>query len=233
MSDQLPPRPDRETGEPRPPRAPVMSMGGWDAHRELDERRKPSPPQRGGPVLEWYRGTWRGGFVGAGGCAVVVGVFATVRGGGFDWVTDPWIWLIIGCVCLLAIWIGKGQRLAAGSDWLLVKSDWVDTYDLVEIEIVVDGWGYSLAVEDRAGRRVTISVSELQIDQRLWDLVYNGILHSAHSNDPKTNERARSWLHLPPYPPPTLEEREHKQRPRKTYAPRRSGPYRRHVGDDH
>src|SRR5437763_15582668 len=48
----LPPRPDPETGELRPPAAPVQHHG---TAAEKAPSRLPDPPERQGPVMEYYR----------------------------------------------------------------------------------------------------------------------------------------------------------------------------------
>jgi hypothetical protein len=64
----LPPMPDPETGLPRPPRAPGRGRPKDappkpDPDRVNDPARAPQPPPRQGPVLAWYRSSWRGAIV--------------------------------------------------------------------------------------------------------------------------------------------------------------------------
>ncbi len=65
--NDLPPKPDPQTGEPRPPHAPLEP--DWkrpeDKH-ENGESKVPQSPEREGPILEWFYPTLgRGGaFIG-------------------------------------------------------------------------------------------------------------------------------------------------------------------------
>lgn len=76
-------------------------------------------------------------------------------------------------------------------------SAWVDTYDLVAVRLLMPGCRWALRLTDSAGRTVLAPVGPLQANQRLWALVYNGILHSALAREMKTNGLACRDLHLP------------------------------------
>jgi hypothetical protein len=43
---------------------------------------------------------------------------------------------------------------------------------------------------------VSIKIINIQDNPDLWNLVYNGILHSVHHGGATANERARQRLHL-------------------------------------
>ncbi|RFU43300.1 hypothetical protein DZF91_01820 [Actinomadura logoneensis] len=71
------------------------------------------------------------------------------------------------------------REFAAGADWLRKGRIWVDVYNLVEVEIEPRKRNADfLVLKDRAGRSITVGVDDVQENARLWELVYNGILHS-------------------------------------------------------
>ncbi len=55
----------------------------------------------------------------------------------------------------------------------------------------------ALVLKDRHGRRFQCQLSTLQANPKLWDLVYNGMLHSACHRRVQSNARAREHLPLP------------------------------------
>ncbi|WP_344447696.1 hypothetical protein, partial [Kitasatospora nipponensis] len=92
---------------------------------------------------------------------------------------------------------------SAGADWLAVPDkDYVKTYELTKATVHVDGVAHVIQMVDSSGRSARPRVDDLQANHRLWDLVYNGILHSVHVGGAETNKRARDYLLLDH--PPTL-----------------------------
>ncbi|MGH3980728.1 MAG: hypothetical protein ACRDRZ_17305 [Pseudonocardiaceae bacterium] len=158
-------------------------------------------------MLEWYQGSWRE----ARQYYLVWTVFPVavlcVLSGGFGWIGQWWAWLFIAFPGPLLAWFARGEKISAGADWFARNSRWVDTYGLTEVRIVPGGIKRDLLLEDRDGRWVSISLLDIHIKPELWDLVYNGILHSAHTRDLKTNRATSRRLYLPPHPPPSRMER--------------------------
>jgi hypothetical protein len=123
-------------------------------------------------------------------------VVATVRAGGLDWVMTWWMWLIILVSVTLMYRALRGQSLSAGVDWLRVNGGWVRTYELVDIQAHRDPGFIALTLRDSGERRVRMKLYDLQQSREIWDLVYNGILHSVHVNGATTSSLARESLHL-------------------------------------
>lgn len=202
----LPPIPDRESGEPRPPQAPTIGIPGA-GDSETDERHRPKPPPGQGPVLEWYLGSWRQVRFVVIVWPLVMGTVLTAGAGAFWWVGEWWAWLFVILPVGLFGWYEKVRNMSAGADWLVMNRKWVRTYELVAVNVTPAGIKYDLELKDTEGRWMHASMPNLQSNPALWALVYNGILHSAHAREIKTNDRTRRWLHLPPHPPPTEAQR--------------------------
>ncbi|OLT48255.1 hypothetical protein BJF85_13665 [Saccharomonospora sp. CUA-673] len=74
---------------------------------------------------------------------------------------------------------------AAGADWFMVRRTrwgrtahrWVDLYELTRIDARFLGGGFHLDLTDKDGG-VSVTFPEVQADRRIWDLIYNGIVHS-------------------------------------------------------
>jgi hypothetical protein len=82
-------------------------------------------------------------------------------------------------------------------DWLRGRKQWVRTYELVKVRSYPSFSGGWIRLEDRDGRTLGLDHTTLQQDRRLWDLVYNGILHSVIAGGAETNGAAHLHLHLP------------------------------------
>lgn len=197
---QLPPKPDPETGRPRPPRAPVDNgSGGGSGSSEQDNRHKPTPPPGQGPTLEWFKASRRRSIAAGIGGSIVVLVGITLFGG-IGSLSIWWMWLIILIAGLL---IGSSIRVsscAAGAEWFAVGSNWVDLYNLSSIKVKAPTHYREIILKDRSDRQADFELMEIQENQDLWDLVYNGILHSVVEGGAETNKLGHSVLKLPNQP---------------------------------
>lgn len=124
---------------------------------------------------------------------VVGGLIAT--GGQVIFQGWPWIVPVVGAV--LIGWNVRGSYFAAGADWLQSRRNWVRLYEIVSIKYTTKPGGFSILLEDGQGSSVGGDLRELQSNPALWDLVYNGILHSVVSRDVKANFTAIRHLPLP------------------------------------
>jgi hypothetical protein len=196
MSIELPPKPDRQTGEPRPPEAPVEAWAKPEK-RQAPESAGVAAPGGMGPVLEGHRESLWGGVLTGATVSLVVAVLGSLVWQDISWVSTWWMWIIV------LIWIPvfafgrRGATLAAGADWLRQNDRWVKTYELTKIKLGKRAGGYSLELADRDGHVFSADLYELQRKPRLWDLVYNGLLHSAARNRPDLNRLAIDMLALP------------------------------------
>lgn len=124
---------------------------------------------------------------------VVGGLIAT--GGQVIFQGWPWIIPVVGAV--LIGWNVRGAYFAAGADWLQSRRHWVRVYELASIKYITKPGGFSVLLQDSQGGSAGGDLRDLQSNPALWDLVYNGILHSVASRDVKANLAARRHLPLP------------------------------------
>lgn len=136
------------------------------------------------------------GMAAVGTVVIAVGV-GFRQGFDFSWVGLWWVWIILAFWGLGFYGIFRKVGAAAGADWLKVGRIWVLLYELTEIKVRHRGMSMHLNLKDSGNRSLQVRVDELQEDRDLWDLVYNGLLHSAAVNGAKTNWAAHSLLEVP------------------------------------
>jgi hypothetical protein len=202
VTETLPPRPNPSTGEPRPPQAPRSTAFGELRRRSAKLARYPQAPEGRGPVLEWYHGAidsiWMSSLFVSAFCFVTV----TVGDFGFGWMGTWQLWaLVLAPAPLWAAWqifIAGRWGISAGADWLAVRGGYVDLYELTEIKIVASrgGLAWALKLADEKGTKLSINIRDLQANQALWNLTYNGIRCSVQRGSAKTNQRALDQLGL-------------------------------------
>jgi hypothetical protein len=112
------------------------------------------------------------------------------------------VWAYIGLASFGLAWSSRTGACTAGSDWVARNRRWVRTYELIEITYRAR-FGPRLRLQDSAGRTATIKIESLQGDREIWDLVYNGILHSVIAGGARTDRLLHLVLHLP-YPDPDI-----------------------------
>ncbi|OLT38727.1 hypothetical protein BJF85_08595 [Saccharomonospora sp. CUA-673] len=199
---QLPPMPDRHTGEPRPPAAPLVNENSTSEINEDSPREKaPRTPPGEAEALEWHYPS-RLGRVTAGLFVTAVGLAMYIFQGGFSWMGNIWLWLLLALPPFVFLLVGRRGKVSAGVDWVAyTDKKYVKTYRLKQVTVHIDGIAHMVQLVDDEGRSMRPQVSDLQANHRLWDLVYNGILHSVHVNGAETNKRAREYLQLdhPPH----------------------------------
>jgi len=192
---ELPARPDPRTGRPWPPHAP----GFHDARDpRRDQGQPPDPPPGQSPTLVWYRAS-RGNAVTTMAIGFVFVAIVFTVGLGLDWVTTWAIWPII-ILTFAGIYFSL-RACGAGIDWLARRKTWVKTYELVKVTCRTNHGDPELRLVDSDGRGVEVAISDLQGDRRIWDLTYNGILHSVIAGGAQTNGQLHMMLRLP-YPGP-------------------------------
>jgi hypothetical protein len=206
----LPPQPDPQTGQPRPPHAPALHTNRTppelDRDRETTLSRKPKPPPEQGPVLAWYRASWYGTVRSGVGSFVLLLIGLTVlgwiKGIGFHIFGFWFIWVI---AVLAALGVAASTRkdwCAAGADWVMHQKAWVRTYELVEIKTRGISNTIYVYLTDKDGRKIDASIDILQSDRLVWDLLYNGMRHSvAKGAALKGTARSALGLHSPTNPP--------------------------------
>jgi hypothetical protein len=155
-----------------------------------------NPPPDNGPALEWFadaKSTMWGSAVFA---LIILLAFLTLRWGGLGWMQIWWLWLIVLAGASLFLLRRKNLRMTAGADWLLMHGVCLNTYRLREIRVTTGVGTYHLVLIDTEGETIDTQVHYLQKNRKLWDLVYNGILHSIVYNSADVNRRAVEHLQL-------------------------------------
>ncbi len=193
----LPPIPDPATGEPRPPRAPRIQRGTEFTSRDRPPRNPPPPPECG-PRLEWIQPTVRTQYTSAALTAGILAAFGTAKEGGFDWIREWWAWGLLVLFPWMMFRATKNHWTAAGAIWVQWRSSWVDTYHLTRIRFSADGTNQVLRLKDAHGNEIhSFKISQIQGNPDLWDLVYNGILHSVASGNCDIDAKTRRILQIP------------------------------------
>ncbi len=205
----LPPLPDAVNGEPRPPRAPRIHHVTEYTPADRHPRKPPKTPEHLGPVLEWLQPTVRDRYIGAFLIAAILVVYLTVINGDFRWIHWWIMWVIIPGSSLL-LFFGKGNHWTAAAPPGSNGTTAVDTYHLTRIRFSADGPSRVLRLKDAHGNKIqSFKISEIQRNPDLWDLVYNGILHSVASGNCDIDAKTRHILKIPYElgPRPTRSER--------------------------
>lgn len=145
-------------------------------------------------MLEWYRDSRSFAYQMT---AITFGlafVVMTLIAWDLSWMTD---WVFWGFVLSgpVAIFVNMRRKwMAAGADWFSSNTGWVKIYELTEVELADSNVNPSLYLTDAEGRAAHADVCRIQANPRLWDLVYNGILHSIHTRKVKLNTRAQAQV---------------------------------------
>lgn len=77
---------------------------------------------------------------------------------------------------------------------------WVATYELSSVKISHQSDRPDLTLKGRDGRWFGADLRELQDEPWIWDLAYNGILHSVVDGAAEADAHTRLQLRLPPGP---------------------------------
>jgi len=172
---ELPPRPDAESGEPVPPEAPTVTAEGFN---EKKRSRVPKPPPGRGPVLAHYRQrrylSWLGGFI-----PVTVLAIAFLLHSGLEAVKIWPLWILLGVVYAWSVFVSRANVVSAGSDWVMCRKYWVDTYGLAKIDCRSQGLNQPVLVLEDAERSLEMPISLAEADRTLWNYVFLGMRHSA------------------------------------------------------
>lgn len=197
MSPVTPP-PDSATGEPRPPRAPVLREDMAEKSKINPARAKyPAAPDGEGPVLEWYQRSPKEYLTIGLGFAVVLMAFVSLALFSFRWVSVWWMWAIVVSPIPIFYLVGRAKGFSAGAEWFAVRSDtYVRVYELTSVTVHGTAGSWNLELKDKHGGWAQISLREIQYNRDLWDLVYNGIAHSVLKGAATANGRTLGMLDL-------------------------------------
>lgn len=190
--------PDPATGVPRPPQGP---LGPDSRPEERDSKRyarRPYRPPEQGAVLESFQPRRLDRIMPGVILSLICFAYVSLRDTGFDWMRIWWLWIFIVVPLPLFFVLLRTERFSAGADWAAHKRDWVRTYELKAIKIEPTERSMELSLSDTSDRRLVADLKEIQRNRELWDLVYNGVLHSIHSRHVTTDLTADWVLQLPP-----------------------------------
>ena len=152
-------------------------------------------------MLEWRQETPRSAVWAGAVTALLVLGLPTVNSGSFAWMVRP-SWAFFWLLSLGGGWlmykIFSNAWLAAGAMWLQNGRYWVDVYQLSEIKIKAAGVNQMLRLKDSVGREIgSLKLADVQRNQALWDLVFNGILYSVAAGGATPSQGTRDILKLP------------------------------------
>lgn len=193
------PQPSPETNPTGLPTSDSTTGQPEESHRpdEISDA-APAPPPGQSPTLEWIPKDWGTLWKTSVTMFVIVVVATTLKDLGVGWMGTWWLWLmnvILSALFGLGTW--SSEAMEAGADWFKYGRSWVKTYELTEVKLEVSSrGGDSLELKDAAGREVWITLSDIQSNWDLWNLVYDGIVHSVHHGGAVANEEAITWLLL-------------------------------------
>ncbi|WP_226435131.1 MULTISPECIES: hypothetical protein [Rhodococcus] len=164
-------------------------------------------------MLEWDQPTLRDQYFAA---AVMAGLSIALISvqAGFEWIHWWWYWTIVVTFSWIIFRACGNSWSAAGATWVQWRSSWVDTYHLTRIQFSADGYARVLRLKDVHGNTIhSFKIHDLQANPDLWDLVYNGILHSVASGNCDIDAKTRRVLKIP-----------HRTEPRATrFTPKKNG----------
>nr|WP_207631457.1 MULTISPECIES: hypothetical protein [unclassified Actinopolyspora] len=111
--------------------------------------------------------------------------------------TTWWLWLFVVPWPFVTLLAGRNTRMSAGADWFRYgKKGFIRTYELTSVKVTTEGASRALRLNDAEQRTLSVQLNDIQRNRELWDLVYNGILHSVRGNGAETNKLARTFLDL-------------------------------------
>lgn len=192
------PMPDPETGEPRPPHAPRLTVRNELTPTDRTPLKQPPLPEGVGPILEWSQYRRRDGWYATAAMWLMLAGLITANYKNFDWITEWVFWLFFASPLWFYSRMVRKSWLAAGATWLQNDRSWVNTYELVKIELVINGVMRVIRLTDSSGLNVAgVNIKDIQPNAAMWDLAYNGMLHSIASGNCEVTPRAQRLLKLP------------------------------------
>lgn len=170
-----------------------MAWGTWE--NEQDPHRAGEWPRDEGPLLECYTPSRRSRVATTFGAMVMMAAGVTLVNAGFEWITEWFAWLFVVGFGAVGYFTVTSGTCAAGAEWFFHNRRWVRQYELSSVRVRMRFSKRYLHLLDRDSRKLVIFIDDVQENQRLWDLVYNGIRHSA-ANGAETNWVAHRALEL-------------------------------------
>ncbi|WP_183130497.1 hypothetical protein [Rhodococcus sp. SBT000017] len=175
--------PDPMTGELRPPSAPRTESKGIRTTPPGFPTTEVVAPEEMGPPLEWCEESKHYPLQGAIFYLCLFAVSGTIIYRGFEWTSNWFLWVFITVICVAMYFHLKKDRVVAGSRWVQQRDEWISTYEITKIRSTTVGLNRASKIEDVHGNKLILVLRDAQMNPLLWNLVYNGIVHSvAHGN---------------------------------------------------
>lgn len=124
---------------------------------------------------------------------VMMAAGVTLVNAGFEWITEWFAWLFVVGFGAVGYFTVTSGTCAAGAEWFFHNRRWVRQYELSSVRVRMRFSKRYLHLLDRDSRKLVIFIDDVQENQRLWDLVYNGIRALRR-------QRRRNQLGRPPRP---------------------------------
>ncbi|NHD16005.1 hypothetical protein G9447_00905 [Actinopolyspora sp. BKK1] len=149
-------------------------------------------------MLEWYRHSQCSAITGGVIAFVIIALGITVaQGFSLAWMQFWPVWLAVVAGAFVVYGSFRSVEAAVGAEWLKVGRAWVRLYELTEIKARHRSNAIHLDLTDSSGRKVMVKSDDIQEDRDMWDLIYNGILHSVITGGAKTNNLVHSAFQVP------------------------------------
>lgn len=149
-----------------------------------------------GPPLEWCEESKHFPVHGAAFFLCFMLACATFVYRGFDWIYEWLPWTAVLGLPLLVFFDMRKDRVLAGARWVQERDKWVSTYELVTIRSTTVGLNRATKLIDAQGNKIVLILRNAQANPALWDLVYNGIVHSVASGSCDISRAARRILRV-------------------------------------
>lgn len=190
------PIPDAYTGKPRPPTAPRSESTSRRVTPLDDNGIDVVAPREMGPPLEWCVESKRTNLLGAGFIFSLAIIAFIIPYRGFDWVSDWFPWCFAAVMTALFYRKISKDQVVAGARWVQQRDQWVSTYELTKIRSTNVGLKRASSIQDVHGNKFVLVLRDAQQNPLLWDLVYNGIVHSVTSGNCDISKAARRILEV-------------------------------------
>jgi len=166
--------------------------------RVTDPAKAPEPPDGEGPLLVWFQASRKRALLTTAWGIPLYPLGVTIlQGFSVEWMKYWQPWVVLPFLLIAVYSSFRTAVCAAGADWLKVGKSWVRLYELVEVTAKHRSNALYLDFKDGAGRELGARAQDLQGTRELWDLVYNGIVHSVIAGGAKTNGLVHKVFEVP------------------------------------
>ncbi|WP_157357302.1 hypothetical protein [Amycolatopsis nigrescens] len=122
--------------------------------------------------------------------------FYSLASWSLNWTSKWYMWAFLVAIAGFGYLAVKSHRVSAGADWFRDQDQFVKTYELTWVEVSGYAGGWNLGLRDTQDNKIDTTLSRVQTNNELWDLVYNGIRHSVANGaqtTPDAVKRLKLW----------------------------------------